>query len=256
MISQHSRRPLKRGNSLKAVLCGLLLIWMSSCTVSREQVLFQDIPADTTIQQIVSNNLEPKIQPNDALSIVVTSLSPENTLIYNAPPNIFQGKPAYIVDKQGYIEFIKLGRIKAAGLTVKEFKKLLEAQLQPYLSQNVVTLGILNHHVTLVGSASPQIIPLEMNNMTLLDVLAVAGSIENMVTKDILVIREKEGGKEFKRLNLTDKSIFYSPYYYMQPNDIVYIQSNPKNNTSAIQIISYVTTGITFIIFLMDRVFK
>lgn len=241
---------------LTAAVCAFFIVFASSCTIAKEQVLFQDIPNDTTLNQIVSKKGESKIQKGDALSIVVTSLSPENTLIYNAPPNIFQDKPAYIVDESGHIEFIKLGKIAAAGLTVKQLRTQLESKLQPYLAQNIVTVGILNHHITLIGAASPKIIPMEFDNMTILDVLASAGSTEDMVTKDILVIRENEGSRDFKRINLTDKSIFYSPYFYMQPNDIVYIQSNPKKTTNAIQIISYVTTGITFIIFLMDRVFR
>jgi polysaccharide export outer membrane protein len=231
------------------------VILLSACSPSRKQILFQDIPNDTTLTNLVSKNFEPKIQNGDVLGISVASLSPENTMIYNVPPNMVGGKLGYLVDANGTIEFIKLGRIHAAGLTQRELKNQLEKNLQPYLSQNIVSVGFLNRHVTLIG-ASQKIIPLEDDNMTILDALTAGGNNEGLMNTNILVIRENGINRDFKRINLTDKSIFYSPYFYLQPNDIIYIESNKTKVNNTIQIISYVTTGITFIIFLMDRIFR
>ena len=249
-------RSLKKWNLVSILLFAIIMVLFSSCSPTSKQLLFQDIPKDTTLTNLISKNFEPKIQKGDLLSIIVASLSPENTLIYNVPPNIVGGKPGYLVDENGYIAFVKLGSISVAGLTQKELKTQLEKNLQPYLSQNIVSVGFLNRHITLIGAASPKIIPLEDDNMTILDALAASGNSDNIITNNILMIREKGNDREFKRINLTDKSIFYSPYFYLQPNDIIYIESNSKKVNNTVQIISYVTAGLTFVIFLMDRVFR
>jgi polysaccharide export outer membrane protein len=110
----------------------------------------------------------------------------------------------------------------------------------------------------MMGEVSRQLLPMVTDNMTILDALASSGDIGAKGRMDnILVIREKDNGKEFKRVSLTDKSIFYSPYFYLQPNDIVYVEPmKEKTKTSVPQIISYVTTGFTFLIFILDRIIK
>jgi polysaccharide export outer membrane protein len=192
------------------------------------------------------------------LSITVASLSPENTAIYNAPQNSSGPLNGYLVDENGYIQFVKLGALQVAGMTRKELKAKLENALSPYLTQVVVSVGFLNRHVTMMGAVSPQVIPMAGDNMTLLDALATSGDIGSKGrTDNILVIRDNNDGKDFKRLDLTDKSIFYSPYFYLQPNDIVYVEPlKEKTKTSVTQIVSYVTTAFTFLIFILDRIIK
>ena len=131
----------------------------------------------------------------------------------------------------------------------------MEKDLFPFLQQNVVSVAIINRHITLMGAISPQVLPMTSEKMTILDALASSGDIGfKGRTDNVLVIREKENGKEFKRLDLTDKSIFYSPYFYMQPNDIVYVEPVKDKTNRTPQIISWITTGITFTIFIIDRI--
>ena len=237
------------------VLCIILL---NSCNTAKKTIYFQDLPNDTTLTNLVSKNFDSKIQKGDLLSITVASLSPENTAIFNAPQNSVGALTGYFVDESGNIQFVKLGTLQVAGITRKELKEKLEKDLSPYLTQAVVSVGFLNRHVTMMGAVSPQVLPMVADNMTILDALAASGDIgAKGRTDNILVIREREDTKEFKRLNLTDKSIFYSPYFYLQPNDIVYVEPvKEKAKTSAAQIISYVTTGFTFLIFILDRIIK
>ncbi|MEO6681604.1 MAG: polysaccharide biosynthesis/export family protein [Ginsengibacter sp.] len=244
-------------NSLTFIaLFSLLLTFLgTSCTTVKKTTYFQDLPNDTTLTDLVTKNFETKIQRGDLLSIAVASLSPENTQIYNAPQSSIGDKPGFLVDEAGNIPFVKLGNIQVAGMTKTELKARLEKDLVNYVGQNVVSIAILNRHITLMGAISPQVLPLTSENMTILDALASSGDIGfNGKVDNVLVIREKENGKEFKRLNLTDKSIFYSPYFYMQPNDIVYVEPVKEKVSTTPQIISWITTGITFTIFIIDRI--
>jgi polysaccharide biosynthesis/export protein len=234
-----------------------LLTLLSACTSTKKTIYFQDIQKDTTLTNLVSKNFEPKIQKADLLSITVASLSPENTALYNAPQNAQGPLTGYLVDENGDIQFIKLGTMHVAGLTRKELKMKLEKDLTPYLAQTVVAVGFLNRHVTLMGAVSPQILPMPNDNMTILDALAAGGDIgEKGRTDNVLVIREKDDSKEFKRLNLTDKSIFYSPYFYLQPNDIIYVEPVKIKTDNTTRIISYVTAGLSLVLLVIDRILK
>jgi polysaccharide export outer membrane protein len=234
----------------------LFLSLLSSCSSTKNTNYFQGITKDTTLSNVVSKNFEPKIQKADLLSIAVSSLSPENTALYNAPQNIEGAATGYLVDENGNINFFKLGSIHVAGMTRSELKEKLEKELTPYLAQNVVAVGFLNRHITMIGALS-QVLPLTADNMTILDAIASAGDIGEKGMKDsVLVIREDGNAKIFKRLNLTDESIFYSPYFYLQPNDIIYIKPVKKKTENTTRIISYVTAGISFIFIIIDRIIK
>jgi polysaccharide export outer membrane protein len=235
----------------------IFLTLLSSCTSSKKMTYFQDIPGDTTLTNLVSKDFELKIQKGDLLAITISSLSPENTAIYNAPQNAEGPLTGYLVDQDGNIQFIKLGTIHVEGMTRKELKSKLEKDLVPYLAQAVAAVGFLNRHVTLMGAVSPQVLPMPGDNMTLLDALAASGDIgEKGRTDNVLVIREKDNSKEFKRLNLTDKSIFYSPYFYLKPNDIVYVEPMKKKQDNTLRIVSYITSGLSIAIFIIDRLLK
>ena len=252
-LSAISYKLLARSRQVSIFFVFLLIL--SSCSSTKNYTYFQDIPNDTTLTNLVSKNFEPKIQIGDMLGITVASLSPENTLIYNAPqdlPAASQGSqvsaPAYLVDENGNIQFIKLGTLHVAGMTRRQLKDTLEKSLTPFLAQTVVAVGYLNRHVTMLGGLGPQILPMAGDNMTLLDALAASGGIgEKGKTDNVLVIREKGNSKEFKRLNLTDKSIFYSPYFYLQPNDIVYVEPLKVKEDKTLRIVSYISSGVSLI---------
>lgn len=232
----------------------ILIIFLSSCSSTKNTTYFQNIPNDTTLTNLVSKDFEPKIQKGDLLGITVASLSPENTIIYNAPQNAQGPLTGYLVDENGDIQFVKLGILHVAGMTRKEVKSTLEKDLAPYLAQVVVAVGFLNRHITMIGGISPQIIPMPGDNMTILDAIAASGGIADKGRSDnILIVREKGNSKEFKRLNLTDNSIFYSPYFYMQPNDIVYVEPVKEKKDQFFRIYSLIITSASFVFLVLSR---
>ena len=229
---------------------------LSSCSTTKNQVYFRNLQKDTTLRNLVSKNYEPKIQKGDLLGIKVASLSPDIPF-YNAPQNSEPPLEGYLVDQNGYIQFAKLDSIHAEGMTRRELKSKLEKDLVPYLKDVVVSVGFLNRHVTMLGGITPHVLPLTDDNMTLLDALASSGDISEKGRIDnVLVIREKDDTKEFKRLNLADNSIFYSPYFFLQPNDIVYVEPKKVKQDQTTRIISYVTSGISLAILIITQVLK
>ena len=248
--------PLTSPRVRNIFLC-ICLLGILSCTSTKNSFYFQNLQKDTTLRNLITKDFESKIQKNDLLGITVSSLSPDNAF-YNSPQNGVGTLAGYLVDGNGDIQFVKLGRLHAEGMTKKELKAKLEKDLVPYLKEAVVSVGFLNRHVTLIGGLNPQVLPMPADNMTILDALASSGDIgEKGRIDNVLVIRDTaENAKEFKRLNLTDNSIFYSPYFYLQPNDIVYVEPKKVKTNNTSQIISYVSTGTTFLIFILNLLLK
>lgn len=234
----------------------VLLINFIGCTPVKNTTYFQNLQKDTTLHNLISKDFETKIRKTDLLSIAVASMSPDISF-YNAPQSSSGALNGYLVDENGNIPFIKLGILHVEGMTKKELKAKLERDLVPYLKDVVVSVGILNRHITMIGAVGPQVLPITIENMTIIDALASSGDIgEKGRTDNILVIREKEDGKEFKRLNLTNSSIFYSPYFYVQPNDIVYVEPAKIKTAKTAQVISYITAGISFILLILNQFFR
>ncbi len=234
----------------------LVAAFFISCTPAKKTTYFQNLQKDTTLHNLVNKNFETKIQKTDLLGITVAGMSPD-IAFYNAPQNTSGSLSGYLVDENGNITFVKLGSVHVEGMTKKELKAKMEKDLIPYLKEAIVSVGILNRHVTMLGAAGPQILQLAIENMTILDALASSGDIgEKGRTDNILVIREKGDAKEFKRLNLTDNSIFYSPYFYLQPNDIVYVEPVKIKAAKTAQIISYITAGVSFALLIINQVLK
>ena len=182
---------------------------------------------------LLSKDFNLRIRKNDMLFIGISSADALNSSLFMAPQASSAGAagataPAsgYLVDNLGQVEFPKLGRIKAEGLTRTELRDRLQKDLLPYLKDPVVTVKFLNQRITVIGEVlKPGVIMMPAEKMTLLEVLGQSGDLTVFGRRDnILIIREYEGTREFKRINLENNSLFTSPYYYLQPDDVVYVE--------------------------------
>lgn len=219
-------------------VAALAALIFSSCSTIKNSYYFKTLPNDTSINTTVNRLAESKIRLNDQLSINISSLNPEEDKVYNAAAlsaNASSGASGieakgYLVNVNGVIQLHKLGEIKAAGLTRRELKNKIETDLKPFLKDPVVTVNYLNHRVTVLGEiGKPSVISMPEEQVSILEVLASSGDISTMGKKDnILIIRETDTGKQFKRINLEDHSVFTSEWYYLQPNDVLFIE--PSDN--------------------------
>lgn len=239
---------------------GALAIGTASCKIYKPAYYFKDITRDTTIKGFISNDLELKIQPNDLLAIAISSLSAEEDGLFNKAVAIGDTKSGFQVSGDGNIYLHKLGKISVAGMTRKELKAKLEQDLLPFLKDPIVTVNFSNHRVTVLGDGNSQIVEMPDEKITLLEVMAKSGGVNaNSQLNNLMVIRETDHSKQVKHLNLQDPSIFTSPWYYLQPNDIVVVKPNEEKivaDQKKIRNQMYYTTilsGITFIFLIVDR---
>lgn len=241
-----------------------LILLLNSCAPAKNLVYFQNLQKDTTLRHLVNNDMELKIRKNDLLSISIISPDPVSTPLFNGALNssassISGGSSnsssgGYLVDNDGNILMYKLGVIHVEGLTRSELKYKLQKDLSPYLIDAVVAIRFLNNHVTILGEvAKPQVLNIPNEQISLLDAIGQSGDLTITGRRDnILVIRETPAGKQFKRLNITDNSIFYSPFYYLKPDDVVYVEPTlAKIKGQKQQIIGYAISGASILITLL-----
>lgn len=231
----------------KCIFVLLVVVLMCSC-VSRQQLAYlRDVTSESVneINKNMQTQPETRVKITDALVITVSALDPEAVLPYNLP-NVAYATPTsenipttpsfqyYTVDANGDIDFPVLGKLHVVGMTQSEVIDMIKGRLQGQLNNPIVSMRFLNAKVTVLGEVkNPGSYPLNNGGMTLLEALGTAGDLTQYGRRDnILITRENNGKIEFARLNLQSEDIFTSPYFYLQQNDVVYIEPNQARTTS------------------------
>ena len=198
----------------------------------------QDIEENTSMSMTVNKGII--IQPQDQLSIIVTSRDPKMAVPFNLSVSTFytgselsssagasQRITGYIVDNSGDINFPSLGEVHVAGLNRWELQDLIRDELSDsgLLKDAVVTVEFLNFKVSVLGEVtSPGTYTVTGDKITILQALALARDLTIYGQREnVRVIREQNGQRQIYVLNLTDSDIFSSPAYYLQQNDVVYV---------------------------------
>lgn len=243
----------------------LICCFFTSCVSTQKSVYFNNLP-DTVIAP-VQGNFEPVIHKNDVLQIIVSSMNPEDAVVFNTPsvasPGTAGGGPqatGYLVSEQGFIEYPVLGHIKAAGLTKEQLTVFIRDELnnRKLMKDPVVSVRFLNYRVTVLGEVgNPGVININNERMSILEALGMAGDITIYGKKEnVLLIRDVDGQRTIKRLNLNDDKFLSSPYYYLQSNDVVYVEptrARVANASGNRQTISIILSSISLFVIILDR---
>ena len=194
-----------------------------------------------------------RIMPKDVLSITVNTSDPEAAVPFNLTVPTVQSVAArmtsttqaslqsYIVDNEGNISFPLVGKLHLGGLTKNEAEKLIYDKIKPYMNETetpIVTVKMINYKISVLGEvARPGMFTVVNEKISILEALAQAGDLTIYGVRDrVKLIREDANGqKEIHVLNLNDANIINSPYYYLQQNDIVYVEPNKvKSQNSSV----------------------
>lgn len=248
------------------------VIIFSSCGVQYKQVpYFQDIIDSSYLEEKIDNRSLLKIQKDDILAITVSSLNIEASAIFNmGNTSSIQGaingnvNPAlsangFLVDQLGNIHVPLVGSISVAGLTTKEARELVQEKLLPFLKEPVVSLRIVNLKVSILGDvARPGVYPIQNERVSIVDALSMAGDLTiTGVRNNVLLIREHDGKRQYIRLDLHSKSLFNSPYFYLQNNDLLYVQpGNAKYASvdSSYRNVSIILSALSVIALILTRI--
>lgn len=233
---------------LQIILSVVAATLMASCVTQKQMTYVSNAQPEMTdtINANFQSQSELTVRIGDALTIYVSALDLEAVVPYNLPAVVYatpgsttlSTTPAlqyYVVDEAGDIEFPVLGKLHVAGLKRNEVEALVKEKLEAQVLNPQVHAHIVNAKVSVLGEVTrPGNVPMTGGRLTLFDALAYAGDMTPYGRRDnVLVTREVDGKLEIARLNLRDASIFTSPYFFLQQNDVVYVSPNKVRAVSS-----------------------
>ncbi len=214
---------MRSSPSLSMVPFSLLCLLFVACGPTRNITYLSNL-GNTVETTSIKQEADLIIQADDLLGISVTSLSVESNQLFNNSGD--DAAMSYLVDENGYVDFPLIGSTKLSGLTKIEAKNLLIEKLNEHVKQPIVGIRFLNFKVTVLGEVNnPSSFIIPNDNVNILEALGLAGDLTVFGKREnVLLIREKENVRTTVRLNLNDKEILNSPYFWLQQNDIIYIE--------------------------------
>jgi len=215
-----------------------LILIMSSCMTHKKMTYLRY--SEDFDQTIVPDNVlahvtpaEYKIMPYDILFIRVITPDPQWSSLFNTMPtgsSTFTEESAalfgYPVDMEGNIDIPFVGKVLASGKTISQIKINLDTVFSKYVSDAAITVRLVNNNVSILGEvARPGRYPITRDRLNIFDVLSLAGDIREFGNrKEIQLIRQSPYGPMVKQFSLSDRSILSSEFYYVMPNDVIYVQ--------------------------------
>ena len=244
-------------NIFLVVFSSFLLL---SCTSQKKIAYFRNVDAASAeeINKVFNEIHEAKICVGDMLSIIVSGLDPVAVAPFNLPVVGYENPgsdqlyvsptlQSYLVDIEGNINFPIVGVIKLGGLTKSQAIEKIQEILSPYLKDVIITIKFLNYKVAVIGEVGrPGTYSIINERVTVLEALAMAGDMTIYGKRNnVMIIRENFGRYEIARLNLNSDEIFKSPYYFLQQNDVLYIEPNNVKAISGLNIPLYLSALTT-----------
>ena len=250
-----------------ATLLFIGLTGLTNCTTSKKIIYFQNL--DGAELKPLDTQYEAVIKKDDRLTIVVSGpdkmvcapynltlneMSTAGTVVGNGNPE--QSTLGYLVDANGDIDFPILGKIHVEGMTRNQLVNYLTTEIGKDIKEPVVYVAFRNYKITVLGEVrNPGTYTIDSEKINILQALGYAGDL-NLTAKrqDILLLREVDGVLTHQRIDLRDKDILQSPYFYLQQNDILYVlpsATRVATATTATSIWSVILSSITTVLALM-----
>lgn len=232
---------------IAVALCVMTMLF-SGCVMTKQVSYFQNLDSIDITQRIVVP--EVKIKTNDELTILVSSVTPAAAMPFNMNISSYSSSSissstagkcmySYIVDNDGNINFPVIGKINVLGLTRPQVEEKIVEAIKPYFAENenpVVKVRLSSFRITVIGEVTgTKVINVENERISIIEALAQAGDLSVYGKRpNILLVRENSSGEKMAvRYNINDARIFNSPYYYLEQNDIVYVEPQKAKARSA-----------------------
>lgn len=218
-----------------------MVVMLGSCASTKKVAYFQNV---NQVSLAESKGLyDARIMPKDMLTITVSTTDPKAAIPFNlsisntlnSTGNLNTGGvtlQTYLVDNNGNINYPVIGMVNVSGMTVRQCEDFITAKIKPYMAETekpVVTVRMSSFRISVMGEVNhPGTFSVSTEKISILEALAQAGDLSIYGKRDnVMLIREDATGeKSVHILNLNDANIINSPYYYLQQNDIVYVEPN------------------------------
>ncbi|MEE4001043.1 polysaccharide biosynthesis/export family protein [Tenacibaculum sp. FZY0031] len=224
------------------IVLTILILSLASCASRKDIVYFQKDEVDPAKTNTTYKTI---FKADDLLQITISALDLEAVKPFNLPAVTFAtttdravGTPqqqAYLIDNNGFIDFPVLGKLKLAGLSRTEAIDLLKSKLSPdYIKNPTVNIKIINFSITVLGDVKmPGRFTIPNERISVLEAVGLAGDLNMSGIRTIEVKREEGNQIKSYKLDLRSNKIFNSPAYYLQQNDVVYVEPNKSSSQDA-----------------------
>ena len=214
------------------------IFFFSSCVPQKKMLLLKDMEMATenkSVEYLNERSLDYKIQPGDNLYIRAFNIIDErNAGILNGSEtrtgNMTSEASIYLnsftVNKDGFIDYPLVGLVEVKNLTVEQTKERLEEALSQYVKETALIVKLSDFDLTILGEVhKPGKYKVYQSEISILEALALAGNLSNFAkTESVKLVRRTDDGSEIVSLNVGEADILSSPYYYLKPNDIIYVE--------------------------------
>ena len=224
----------------------VLVALLGSCTTGKQLALFQDLNNEpgAKVQQVRTAAFEPlRLQTDDQLQVVISSISPEASQLFNLMGsavitnnnNTQNMQSVYSVSPSGNITIPVVGDIMVAGLTTDEAKAQIKNAVSEYLKDAVVSATLINFRVAVMGEVMrPSTFQVAGEKINVLQAIGMAGDLTVFAKRNnIKVIRKAADKVEVAHLNLNSSSVMRSPYYNLRQNDVVLVEPGKSKGLQA-----------------------
>ena len=231
-----------------------LSVLLCACASSGKILYLQDLKNNKKIEAL--HDYEPTIKRDDKLLIVVSAPNREVAAPYNQGPGDGSGNaPAmpYLVDAEGYMDFPILGRIMVEGKTRRELSRMLTEWIAVDVKDPIVNVSFANYRVTILGEVrAPGTYTMPSDKTTIFQALGMAGDLTIAAKRsNVLLLREVGNRYEYVRLDLRRSDILYSPYFYLNQNDLLYVAPNTSrisSGTAPTTVLSIMLSSASFLL--------
>ena len=238
--------------------------WLGGCVAQQQLPYLQGRNYSTRAAVQVENERQVyHLQPGDVLSIRVQSVQPALNDLFSVTtgPNIQSGDPGnlfvsgYSVDDAGGIDLPTVGRLKVAGLTVEECQQLVQRGVARFMREANVVVKLTSFKLTVLGEVrQPGRYFVYNAQATVLEALGLAGDLTEFGSRtNVKLIRQNAKGSEVVLLDLTDPNLLRSKYYYLLPNDALYVEPLKARTTRGnVSNLGLVFAGLSTVILLLS----
>ena len=236
---------------------------LASACISTEQLTYFPNNQFTTQAPtyIAGKPKEYLLQPRDVLSVHIKTLDEETSAYFNiqSGQGFQQFNPAglyingYSIDANGMISLPEVGELKVAGLTLEQAQQVIKKGVSQFVNNSTILVKLVSFKVTVLGEVrNPGYYFVYNDQATILEALGLAGDLTDLGNREnITLVRQNNSGKEAILLNLKDPDMLASSYYYLQPNDVVYVQplqaKITRSNLSTLSIAGIVFSAVSLV---------
>ena len=221
------------------LVTAILAVLFASCVPQKKMLYLKDAQMATennSINYINERTVNYKLQPGDNLFIRFNTIDERGTAALTGESGSSRSSymssdasiylQSYTLDEEGYIELPLIGKVELKNLTIDQAKDRMQTALDQYVNQTTIIVKLSNFNLTVLGEvAHPGMYKVYQSQINLFEAISLAGNMTNFAKRDnVKIVRQTDNGSEIITVDMGQADILSSPYYYLKPNDIIYVE--------------------------------